>query len=176
MRKNKYIRLLTILLITIIATILVCNIYRNYENNKLNNSYIAKYVTNISINDLSNAIVESGDNTFVYFGVTGDDNFYKMEKELKKSVINYHMEDEFLYVDANKMKVSTANELFDTDKKRRHSGTIQAFYTDKKIQRFPAIVYLKNGSVLEILDSSMHTLNSSDFNNLLDTYEVKDNE
>ena len=51
MRKNKYIRLLTILLITIIATILVCNIYRNYENNKLNNSYIAKYVTNISIND-----------------------------------------------------------------------------------------------------------------------------
>ena len=161
MRKNKYIRLLTILLITIIATILVCNIYRNYENNKLNNSYIAKYVTNISINDLSNAIVESGDNTFVYFGVTGDDNFYKMEKELKKSVINYHMEDEFLYVDANKMEVSTANELFDTD---------------KKIQRFPAIVYLKNGSVLEILDSSMHTLNSSDFNNLLDTYEVKDNE
>ena len=161
MRKNKYIRLLTILLITIIATILVCNIYRNYENNKLNNSYIAKYVTNISINDLSNAIVESGDNTFVYFGVTGDDNFYKMEKELKKSVINYHMEDEFLYVDANKMNVSTANELFDTD---------------KKIQRFPAIVYLKNGSVLEILDSSMHTLNSSDFNNLLDTYEVKDNE
>lgn len=161
MRKNKYIRLLTILLITIIATILVCNIYRNYENNKLNNSYIAKYVTNISINDLSNAIVESGDNTFVYFGVTGDDNFYKMEKELKKSVINYHMEDEFLYVDANKMNVSTANELFDTD---------------KKIQRFPAIVYLKNGSVLEILDSSMHTLNCSDFNNLLDTYEVKDNE
>lgn len=161
MKKNKYIRLLTILLITIIATILVCNIYRNYENNKLNNSYIAKYVTNISINDLSNAIVESGDNTFVYFGVTGDDNFYKMEKELKKSVINYHMEDEFLYVDANKMKVSTANELFDTD---------------KKIQRFPAIVYLKNGSVLEILDSSMHTLNCSDFNNLLDTYEVKDNE
>ena len=161
MRKNKYIRLLTILLITIIATILVCNIYRNYENNKLNNSYIAKYVTNISINDLSNAIVESGDNTFVYFGVTGDDNFYKMEKELKKSVINYHMEDEFLYVDSNKMKVSTANELFDTD---------------KKIQRFPAIVYLKNGSVLEILDSSMHTLNCSDFNNLLDTYEVKDNE
>lgn len=161
MRKNKYIRLLTILLITIIATILVCNIYRNYENNKLNNSYIAKYVTNISINDLSNAIVESGDNTFVYFGVTGDDNFYKMEKELKKSVINYHMEDEFLYADANKMKVSTANELFDTD---------------KKIQRFPAIVYLKNGSVLEILDSSMHTLNCSDFNNLLDTYEVKDNE
>lgn len=161
MRKNKYIRLLTILLITIIATILVCNIYRNYENNKLNNSYIAKYVTNISINDLSNAIVESGDNTFVYFGVTGDDNFYKMEKELKKSVINYHMDDEFLYVDANEMKVSTANELFDTD---------------KKIQRFPAIVYLKNGSVLEILDSSMHTLNCSDFNNLLDTYEVKDNE
>lgn len=161
MRKNKYIRLLTILLITIIATILVCNIYRNYENNKLNNSYIAKYVTNISINDLSNAIVESGDNTFVYFGVTGDDNFYKMEKELKKSIINYHMEDEFLYVDANKMEVSTANELFDTD---------------KKIQRFPAIVYLKNGSVLEILDSSMHTLNCSDFNNLLDTYEVKDNE
>ncbi len=97
MRKNKYIRLLTILLITIIATILVCNIYRNYENNKLNNSYIAKYVTNISINDLSNAIVESGNNTFVYFGVTGDDNFYKMEKELKKSVINYHMEDEFSY-------------------------------------------------------------------------------
>lgn len=161
MRKNKYIRLLIILLITVIATILVCNIYRNYENNKLNKSYIAKYVTNISIKDLSNAIVESGDNTFVYFGVTGNDNIYKMEKELKKSVVNNHMEDEFLYIDATKMKLSAANELFDTD---------------KKIQKFPAIVYLKNGSVVEILDSSMHVLNSSDFNNLLDTYEVKDNE
>ena len=49
-------------------------------------------------------------------------------------------------------------------------------FPDRCERRFPAIVYLKNGSVLEILDSSMHTLNCSDFNNLLDTYEVKDNE
>ena len=161
MKKNKYIKLLIILLITVVVTILVCNLYRNYENNKLHKSYISKYVTNISIKDLSNTIVESGDNTFVYFGVTGDDEIYKMEKELKKSVVNSHLEDEFLYVDATKMNVSEVNEVFDNE---------------KKVQKFPAIVYLKSGSVVEVLDSSMHVLNCSDFNNLLDTYEVKSNE
>ena len=52
----------------------------------------------------------------------------------------------------------------------------EVFDNEKKIQKFPAIVYLKSGSVVEVLDSSMHVLNCSDFNNLLDTYEVKGNE
>ena len=39
-----------------------------------------------------------------------------MEKELKKSVVNSHLEDEFLYVDATKMKVSEVNEVFDNEK------------------------------------------------------------
>lgn len=158
MKKNRYVKLFIILLITVIMTILVCNLYRNYENNKLNKSYISKYVTSISLKDLSNSIVEAGDNTFVYFGVTGSDEIYKMEKELKRIIIDNHMEDEFIYVNATKTNVSEVNDLLNSD---------------IKIQRLPAIVYLKNGSVVEVLDSSMHSLNSSDFDYLLDTYEVK---
>lgn len=158
MKKNRYVRLFIILLITIVITILVCNLYRNYENNKLNKSYLSKYVTNISLKDLSNSIVETGDNTFIYFGVTGSDDIYRMEKELKRIIVNNHLEDDFLHIDATKMTVSDVNDLLNSD---------------KKIQKFPAIVYLKNGSVTEVLDSSMHSLNSSDFDNLLDTYEVK---
>ncbi len=158
MKKNRYVKLFIILLLTVVMTILVCNLYRNYENNKLNKSYISRYITNISLKDLSNSIVETGDNTFVYFGVTGNDEIYKMEKDLKKSIVNNHMEDDCLYIDATKMSVADVNDLLNSD---------------RKIQKFPAIVYLKNGSVVEILDSSMHKLNSSDFNNLLDTYEVK---
>ena len=111
MKKNRYVKLFIILLITVILTILVCNLYRNYENNKLNKSYISKYVTSISLKDLSNSIVEAGDNTFVYFGITGSDEIYKMEKELKKIIIDNHMEDEFIYVNATKTNVSEVNDL-----------------------------------------------------------------
>lgn len=161
MKKNKYIKLLIILLATVIATILVCNLYRNYENNKLNSSYISKYVTNVSLKELSNTLIEAGDNTFVYCGITGSDRIYKMEKDLKRVVINNHIEDNFLYVDSSKLKVSDVNDLLNSE---------------LNIKKFPAIVYLKNGSVTEVLDSSMHELNVSDFNNLLETYEVKNNE
>ena len=44
------------------------------------------------------------------------------------------------------------------------------------IKKLPAIVYLNKNEVVSVIDSSNHFLNVSDFNNLLDIYEVKENE
>ena len=161
MKKNRYLKLLIIIFVTVVATFLVCNLYRNYENNRLNKSYISKYVNNVSLKELSNTIIESGNNTFVYCGITGNDEIYKMEKELKKIIISNHVEDNFLYLDVTKIKPEDVNAVLGGD---------------KKISKYPAIIYLRNGEVMDVLDSSTHMLNVSDYNNLLETYEVSDNE
>ena len=61
------------------------------------------------------------------------------------------------------------------------SITIELFYIynlswiDNTRFSFP-IVYLNKNEVVSVIDSSNHFLNVSDFNNLLDIYEVKENE
>ena len=57
-KKKNVIKLCLILGITVLITIIICNIYRNYEGGKSNSSYISKYVSTIQYNELSRAGTE----------------------------------------------------------------------------------------------------------------------
>lgn len=165
MKKNRYLRLFIIIAVTVLLTVLLCNLYKSYQNNKLNKGYISKYVSTIKYEELDSSLAELGDKYYIYFGYTGNEDVYKLEKDIKRVVFNNHLEDNFLYVNVDNdqdvnNKILNVNEMLKIN----------------MIKKLPAIVYLNKNEVVSVIDSSNHFLNVSDFNNLLDIYEVKENE
>ena len=51
-------KLIIIITSSIILTILLCNLYKTYNKNKINKSYLSKYVSNIEYKELTNTIME----------------------------------------------------------------------------------------------------------------------
>ena len=102
MKKNRYLRLFIIIAVTVLLTVLLCNLYKSYQNNKLNKGYISKYVSTIKYEELDSSLAELGDKYYIYFGYTGDEDVYKLEKDIKRVVFNNHLEDNFLYVNVAK--------------------------------------------------------------------------
>ena len=165
MKKNRYLRLFIIIAVTVLLTVLLCNLYKSYQNNKLNKGYISKYVSTIKYEELDSSLAGLGDKYYIYFGYTGDEDVYKREEDIKRVVFNNHLEDNFLYVNVDNdqdvnNKILNVNEMLKIN----------------MIKKLPAIVYLNKNEVVSVIDSSNHFLNVSDFNNLLDIYEVKENE
>ena len=165
MKKNRYLRLFIIIAVTVLLTVLLCNLYKSYQNNKLNKGYISKYVSTIKYEEFDSSLAELGDKYYIYFGYTGDEDVYNLEKDIKRVVFNNHLEDNFLYVNVDNdqdvnNKILNVNEMLKIN----------------MIKKLPAIVYLNKNEVVSVIDSSNHFLNVSDFNNLLDIYEVKENE
>ena len=165
MKKNRYLKLFIIIAVTVLLTVLLCNLYKSYQNNKLNKGYISKYVSTIKYEEIDSSLDELGDKYYIYFVYTGDEDVYKLEKDIKRVVFNNHLEDNFLYVNVDNdqdvnNKILNVNEMLKIN----------------MIKKLPAIVYLNKNEVVSVIDSSNHFLNVSDFNNLLDIYEVKENE
>lgn len=164
-KKSNYIKLALILIATILITIMVCNIYRNYENNKGKESYLAKYIPNIKCSELSNAITELNSDSFLYLTFTGSKDIYNLEKELKKEIKKYNLEESIIYVDCtgsinSDRSVKYVNELFKVGE-----DTI----------RVPAIIYFKDNNPKDYVDSKDGFIKGSDFTQLLDKYEIKEN-
>lgn len=169
MKKSKigknYLKLGIIIIGVALLTILTCNLYKNYDGNKANTSYISKYVSSIKYNDLKSAIVEFSSDTFLYVSYTGDKNIYNFEKDIKPVIKTREIENNFIYVDVtNLMKndgyLIKLNELL----------TLK----NNTIKKLPAIVYFKDNIATDYIDSYNHFLSKADFEQLLDKYEVSE--
>lgn len=165
MKKNcNYLKLLIILIVIIFVTIISCNLYKNYDGNKANKSYISKYVLSINYGELKNALVELSSNTFIYLSTTGNKKIYNMEKDLKKIVKNNNLEDNFIYVDVTEM-----------NSKDNYLDNINATLglTEKKISNLPAIVYFKDNVAMDFIESSANSIFlAGDFKQMIDAYEI----
>lgn len=160
--KNNYIKLGIILVVTILLTIVSANIYRNYENNKSNKSYISKYVSSLQCSELSNAMTEMS-NTFLYISYTGNNNIYDLEKKLKKVIKEYDLEEKFIFVDCT-------NEV-DTD---NHVESLKELISvGNNDLTLPAIVYFKDGNPVDYIDSKDGLISIGDFSKVLDRNEIE---
>ncbi len=160
MTKN-YLKLLFILIGTILLTIIVFNLYHSYENNHINNSYLSKYVTSINYNELSNALTELNNESFIYLTYKGDKKIYDLEKQIRKELKDNELEKSFIYVDCTKylnndLSVKNINNLF---------------LTNEKII-LPAIIYFKDNNPKDYIDSKDNLLNINSFKELIEKYEV----
>lgn len=161
--RNNYIKLALILIGTIIITIISCNLYRNYDGNKANISYISKHVTNIQYKELPNAITELNSNSFIYLTYIGNRNIYESEKTIRRVLKKYDLEDNFIYVDCT-----------DEIDNNKHVSSLKNIVTvGKKEIKLPAIIYFKDNSPVDYIDSSDNLINGVRFTQLLDQYEIE---
>lgn len=162
-RVVNYIKLFLIVIISVIFMLLVCNIYKNINNNKSNKSYIDKYVNMGNYNDLSSILTEISNNQFIYLSYVGDKNIYNYEKDLVKSLKKNDLLDLFIYIDVTDVLLDD-NTVDDLGDKLR-------IITDGDIV-LPAIIYFKDGKPKDFIDSSDEIISVGKTEQLLEKWEV----
>ena len=154
--KKNYLYLILMLVMVVVVTFSIVNISKSYNNKKLEKSYLYKYVNEVTVDEVKNILTEPSSEMFILVTKCNDEVVYNFERDVKKVIKNHDLRDNFIYIDY------TANENLDSLNKVLGSN----------IAKIPAIIYYKNGEVITNIDSSERMLNSGDFEQLLDSYEV----
>lgn len=156
-RLNNYVKLALVIFATVIIVIAACNLYRNNEMNKANTGYISKYVRSLNASELDSAVKELGIDSFIYISYVGDKEIYNFEKDLRKVLKKYNLEDNFIYVDYS-------DNITGSDLKEKLELT--------KNIKLPAILYYKDNLPVDYIDSSEGLINSGNFEKMLNSYEI----
>lgn len=159
--KKNYFILMLLLVAVVILTFAVVSVCKGIKSSNVASGYINKYVNELSYNELDTYLVEPSSNTFVYVTYTGDEQIYKLEKNLKKIIANNELNDEFIYMNVTK-EMENDNFMNELNNK---------FSTDK-INKLPIILYFKDGVLLDVVSSNDNLFTGADFQKLLDNYEI----
>ena len=157
-KPNNYLKLGMILLGIAIFTVLAANIYKNIQDNKINNSYLGKYIASITYQEINNAKLEFSGDIFLIISQTGEKSIYNLEVKLKKLIDTYDLNDQAILIDMTGNNLGALNETLELDA--------------PGISRLPAIVYYKDNKLITVIDSNEQLLTSGDFLHLLEQYEI----
>lgn len=159
--KKNYFILVLMLISIVVLTFATVNIFKWIKSNNVRNGYINKYVSEITYNELDTYLLEPASNTFIYITYTGNEQVYKLEKDLKKIISNYDLTDEFIYIDVTE-------EMENND----FIKNINEKYSTNLINKIPVIMYFKDGVLTDIINSDDNLFTKADFQKLLDNYEI----
>jgi len=166
---KNYIYAFLILVGGIVLTLYIFEWYQVKQEEKLMTSYLISSNTiesNITdIESLEQITQEAPSSYFIYIGYTGDEDVYNLEKELKRVIDKYKLNDEFYYLDITNLKNKNQDYLKEINSK-----------LDVDLENVPAIIYVNEGKILDsnVLDGVNDTkLKVSDFEQLLDIYEFE---
>ena len=162
--KKNYIKLIVLILGTVLITLLICNLYRNYDGNKANTSYISKYVSVVYYNELPNYITELSSNSLLYVSYIGDKDIYNLEKQMKKVLKNTNLEDNFTYLDVTE-NIGENKTILGFNK---NVGIV-----DTKVIKFPAIIYFKDSVPIDYIDSTDGLFDAGKLTQLIEKYELE---
>jgi len=167
---KKYLYAFLILIGGILFTLYMFEWYQVKREEKLMTSYlITSNTIQSSIEDLDslNQIrQEAPTDYFMYISYTGNEEVYNLEKELKRVIDKYKLNDIFYYVDLTDLKNNNENYLNDVKNKLQI----------KELDKLPVIIYVSEGKILNsnILDGINKTmLKAEDLEQLLEIYEFE---
>ena len=143
--------------------LIITNLHRNYVNSKINTSYLSKYVSNIDYSELTNTILELNSNSFIYLSYEGNEEIYNFEKRLRKTIKQYDLEDNFIYVNCS--TVINEDSTISSLKNILSTGNSNII--------LPAIIYFKDNEPIDYIDSLEGLLSIGSFQQLLDKYELE---
>lgn len=139
---KNYIFLSIIVLVTILLAFYFYLWYLTYEESKLNNQIMDRYMQVINYNELSNYIDENK-NAYIYVSVLENQDVRDFEKKFKTTIIDNSLKNEILYLDLteiynNKTLINKAKKDYKIE--------------DKTIADIPCILVFKDGKLTEIYD------------------------
>ena len=155
--KRNYLYLLIMIVLVVIITISIFNINNKYQERRLEQSYFEGYLNEVSLKELNTILTEPNSEQFILITKTEDKQVYDFEVNLKKIIKKKDLRDNFIYLEYNNEEdLNELNKILKT-----------------KIKVLPAIVYIKNGELKKTIDSSESLLQASEFDKLLEEYEVE---
>jgi len=167
---KNYLYAILILIGGIILTLYIFEWYQVKKEEKLMTSYLISSKTiESSIEDLDslNQIrQEAPSSYFIYISYTGNEEVYNLEKDFKRVIDKYKLNDMFYYVDLTELKNN--NEIYLEE--------IKSNLGIKKLKKIPTLIYVHEGKILEsnVLDGVNDTLlKVEDLENLLSIYEFE---
>ena len=166
---KRYIYFVGLVLLSFIIIVSVWDIASFYSFENYNRSYLVSSGTIKSKNELS---LENANDTlskvngdyFIYIGYTNSKDVYKLEKQIKKLVRKYGIENKFYYINVTKL-------LSDPSYIEKINNSLKLI--DVKISKVPTIIYVNKDN--EIVYNNVLTRNDNniitigDFQKLLDT-------
>lgn len=127
-KDKKLILLIIICLITLWILFSIIRIHNNREDNILSTSKIDKYLTEIRYDEIDTHIVEQPD-TVIYVTNSSDNNIDSFERNFKKVIKRYNLENEIIYTNINDVNI-----------------------IDPIYQYAPELIFYKSGEVSDIID------------------------
>ena len=142
--------------------------YNVLKENKVATSYLVKdkVISNEikSLEEVSDVFSEAPDTYYIYVSYTGSEEIYDMEKDLKKIINEYSLNDMMYYLNVTEIK----------EEKDYIENINKALKLEnKKINDVPTIIYYADGKVVDIVErSDDNIMNVGDFQKLLDVNKV----
>lgn len=146
---KNYIILSVIILVTILLLFYFYLWYLTYEEGKLNNPIMDRYMQVINYNELEDYIQENKE-AIIYVSVLEDKKIREFEINLKTTIIDNSLKKEMLYLDLtsiynDKNKLEKLNNIYKIN--------------NKKISNVPCILVFKEGKLTEIYDIKENNYN-----------------
>lgn len=155
---KNYIILGIIILVTILLLFYFYLWYLTYEESKLNNQIMDRYLQVINYNELEDYILENK-NAFVYVSVLEDKNIRNFEIDFKETIINNSLKKEILYLDLT--------EIYNS--KNKISKAITEYnINNKNISNVPCILVFKEGNLKNIYDIKENYYNVDEVEDFLE--------
>lgn len=167
---KNYVYAFLILVGGIVLSLYIFEWYQVKQEEKLMRSYLISSKTiesNIKDLDSLNQIrQEAPSSYFIYLGYTGDEDVYNLEKNLKRVIDKYKLNDIFYYVDLTDLKNNNEYYLEEIENKLKID----------ELNNIPALIYVNEGNILNsnVLDGlNNNMLKVEELEKLLDVYEFE---
>lgn len=166
-KKINYIVLLIIVIVACLVMVLIGSLNKIIDNNKNKKSYIVNKVDSYSLEKIDDVYEKLSNNSFLYLSYVGDKRIYNLEKDLYKTLKKNKIVNSFIYVDCtdninDKKIVGNLNDKLN-------------IITDNQIV-LPAIIYYKDNKPVDYIDSISSVLTYDKFIQLLDKWEIDNND
>lgn len=158
--------IIAIFICLIIMGIFIYNIQKNKETNELTKSYLLESGTVSleikNLDEVNQILTEAPTEYFILITYLNDEKNNELETGLKPIIDKYKLNDSFYYLNIDSIKdednyLTRLNNTFNTD----------------KIKKVPIILYYRDGKIVDTVSRyDDNTINASDFQKLLDIYEI----
>ena len=139
---KNYIFLGIIILVSILLIFYFYLWYLTYEESKLNNQIMDRYLQVINYNELEDYIVENKD-AYVYVSILENQKIRNFELDFKTTIIENSLKKEILYLDLTEI-YNDKNEIEKANKKYN--------INNKNISNIPCILVFEDGVLVDIYD------------------------
>ncbi len=166
---RKYVNCCLLMVAIVLISVIACKVYKAYKVNKIGESSFIRMGGNLQYKDIENATIELPTDGFILISYTKDEKVKKLEDSLQKSVVNNELQNNIYYLDVTELKleegyIDSLNKKFGLE-------------DNDKIQEVPALLYYRDGKFMKSLTSTQDRMMSADdFNKLLDSYEIVEND